>query len=72
MLTTGPAAKRYRIVVEGRLSESFVDGFDGLALTTQPGRSTLSGPFADQAQLYGLLNRLRDLGIELASVNVVE
>ena len=67
-----PAGKRYRIVVKGRLSEGFAETFEGLTLATAPRQSTLSGSFADQAQLYGLLDRLRDLGIELASVNVDE
>ena len=65
-------AKTYRVVVSGRLSDRFAAAFEGLTLETEPGRSSLSGSFADQAQLYGLLDRLRDLGIELVSVNVVE
>jgi hypothetical protein len=37
----------------------------------RPGESSLTGTFADQAQLHGLLDRLRDLGIQLISVNPV-
>jgi hypothetical protein len=59
----------YEIVVKGQLSERFQSTFDGLALAVQPGETTLSGELADQAQLYGVLLRLRDLGIELVSVN---
>ena len=33
--------------------------------------SSLTGTFADQAQLHGLLDRLRDLGIPIVSVNPV-
>ncbi len=36
---------------------------------TQPGQTLLTGNFADQAQLHGLLDQLRDLGIHLISVN---
>jgi hypothetical protein len=60
---------RYEIVVKGQLSERFESTFDGLALAVQHGETVLSGEVADQAQLYGVLLRLRDLGIELVSVN---
>ena len=64
-------ATRYRIVVSGRLSESFASVFDGLSVQPLPGRTALEGEFADQSQLYGVLDRLRGLGIELVSVNAV-
>jgi hypothetical protein len=60
---------RYEIVVKGQLSERFLSTFDSLALTAHAGHTRLSGELADQAQLYGVLLRLRDLGIELVSVN---
>jgi hypothetical protein len=69
---TGEPPKRYRVVVKGRLSERFAAGFEGITLEAEAGRSSLSGPFADQAQLFGLLDLLRDFGIELVSVNVVD
>ncbi len=62
---------RYRIVVDGRLSESFACTFDGLAVEPLPGRTALEGEFADQSQLYGVLEYLRGLGIDLVSVNAV-
>jgi hypothetical protein len=62
---------RYRIVVHGRLSESFASVFDGLSVEPLSGRTALEGEFADQSQLYGVLDRLRGLGIELVSVNAV-
>ena len=60
---------RYEIVVRGQLSERFLATFDGLAPAVEAGQTRLSGELADQAQLYGVLLRLRDLGIELVSVN---
>jgi hypothetical protein len=62
---------RYRIVVEGRLSESFASAFEGVTVQPLPGRTALEGEFADQSQLHGLLDRIRGLGIELVSVNAV-
>jgi hypothetical protein len=63
---------RYRVVVRGRLGEHLADGFEHLELDAAPGQSSLTGTFADQAQLHGLLDRLRDLGIQLVSVNPVD
>ena len=44
----------------------------GVELESQGGETSLTGWFADQAQLHGLLDRLRDLGIPIVSVNPVE
>jgi hypothetical protein len=63
---------RYRIVVKGRLSERFDSAFQEVVLEPLPGCTALTGEFADGTQLYGVLDRLRDFGIELVSVNAVE
>jgi hypothetical protein len=65
------AGHRYEIVVRGRLSRRYECAFDGATLVPRNGQTILRTDLADQAQLYGLLNRLRDLGIELVSVNSV-
>ncbi len=62
----GPS--RYRIVLRGRLSERFESAFEGMALEAGPNQTVLVGEIRDQAQLYGLLDRLRDFGIELVAV----
>jgi hypothetical protein len=67
---TGP--RRYRIVVRGRLGEHLAAGFGEFELAFEAGESSLTGSVQDQAQLHGLLDRLRDLGIPLVSVNPVE
>ena len=59
---------RYRIVLRGRLSERFETAFEGMALEPGPNQTVLVGEVRDQAQLYGLLDRLRDFGIELVAV----
>jgi hypothetical protein len=64
--------RRYRIVVRGRLSDRFGSAFDGFDVEPLRGETTLTGEVVDQAQLHGLLGRLRDLGIELVSVNAVD
>jgi len=62
------AARRYRIVLRGRLSERFESAFDGMTLEHGPNRTVLVGDVRDQAQLYGLLDRLQEFGIELLAV----
>jgi hypothetical protein len=62
------AASRYRIVLRGRLSERFESAFDGMTLEHGPNRTVLVGDVRDQAQLYGLLDRLQEFGIELLAV----
>lgn len=61
------------IRVKGQIDERWSDWFAGLTIThTDQGETVLTGPVVDQAALYGLLSRLRDLGLPLVSVNPVE
>ena len=62
----------YQIRVKGHLGCQWTDWFDGLAITPQDNGDTfLTGTVADQAALYGLLRKVRDLGMPLVSVNQV-
>ncbi len=66
------AARRptsYQIVVRGELSQRFSTAFEGMALEAVDGQTTITGPVVDQGHLHGLLDRVRDLGLELVSVN---
>jgi hypothetical protein len=65
--------KRYRVVVRGALSERFASAFEGMTLEPANGSGTtaLVGDVRDQAELYGLLDRVRDFGLELVAVEVV-
>jgi hypothetical protein len=65
------STQRIRITVRGRLSERLAAAFDGLALVPRPPATELVGEVVDQAQLHGLLARIRDLGLELESVTVL-
>ena len=59
----------YEIRFEGRLGADWSGWFDGLTVADQPGGETvLRGPVVDQAALYGILVRIRDLGLPLISV----
>ena len=59
----------YQIKVKGILDEGWSDWFDGLTITPHSHEYTLlSGPIRDQAALHGLLNKIRDMGLPLLSV----
>ena len=59
----------YEITVEGILDPSWSAWFGSLRLTSDAaGRTTITGPVADQAALHGLLARIRDLGLPLLAV----
>jgi hypothetical protein len=59
----------YEIHVQGRLHSSWSSWFDGMTLIDLPGGITaLVGPVIDQAALFGVLSRIRDLGAALISV----
>jgi len=63
----------YHIRVKGILDSKWSDWFDGLVILPQVnGETLLTGPVTDQAALYGLLNKLRDIGLTLLSINSLE
>ena len=69
---TGPGAGRYEIRLTGHLHERWAARFDGLAVShLGDGTTVISGLIADQAALHGLLQRVRDLGLPLLSVERV-
>ena len=63
---------RYEIRLKGHLAARWAAWFDDMTLTPDTdGTTVLQGPVADQAALYGLLNKLRDTGLPLLSVTRV-
>ena len=61
-----------RIRVQGRLSARLAGAFDGMRVVQRNGATELVGEVVDQTQLHGLLARIRDLGLELESVTVID
>lgn len=60
----------YQIRIQGHLSAQWTDWFEGLTITLEDnGDTLLTGQVVDQAALYGLLKKVRDLGMPLLSVN---
>ncbi|HEU0291458.1 MAG TPA: hypothetical protein VFR47_01905 [Anaerolineales bacterium] len=63
----------YQIRVKSHLRSDWTDWFGGLTITLEAdGNTLLTGPVVDQAALYGVLKRVRDLGMPLVSVNPLE
>jgi hypothetical protein len=66
------APQLYEIRVAGHLSENWAARFEGLSMLNDPvGETVLSG-LLDQSALHGVLVRIRDLGLNLISVNRTE
>ena len=59
----------YQIRIKGHLGREWKDWFEGLAITLEDnGETLLTGSVVDQAALYGLLRKVRDVGMPLLSV----
>jgi hypothetical protein len=63
----------YQIRIKGHLSGKWTDWFGGLTITLEEdGETLLTGPVVDQAALFGLLRKVRDIGLPLLAVIRVE
>ena len=79
MSETGPSTEAhdepefYEIRIKGHLGDRWADWFGGFTITLEDnGDTLLTGPVVDQAALYGLLRKVRDLGVLLISVICVK
>lgn len=72
-LLRSPQATVYQITLKGHLGRHWSNWFDNLTLTQmEKGETLLSGPIRDQAALYGVLTKIRDLALPLVSVTQTE
>jgi hypothetical protein len=63
----------YQLRVQGHLGDHWSAWFGDLTLTHESdGTTSLSGAVPDQAELHGLLTKIRDLGVTLISVQVTD
>jgi hypothetical protein len=71
-----PAQERasvYQIRIKGHLGAQWSDWFDGLAIRwLVNGDTLLTGPLLDQAALFGVIKKVRDLGMALLAVNCMD
>ena len=61
----------YRIVVRSELSNVYAVAFEGMEMEARDGDTVLTGRIIDQPQLYGILERINGLGLELLSVEAL-
>lgn len=68
--------KLYELRVNGRLGRESASWFEDMTLavdeSTSPVQTIIQGLIRDEAALYGLISRIRDLGLTLLSVNRIE
>jgi len=63
----------YQMRVVGHLDNRYSNGFEEFVIIRcDDGTCTLTGSVTDQAQLHGLLARLRDLGAPLVSLHAID
>lgn len=63
----------YQIRLQGHLGRQWATWFEGLTITlNESGETVLTGPLIDQAALYGLLRKVRDVGLPLLSVTRID
>jgi hypothetical protein len=58
----------YRIVVRSELSDRYAVAFEGMKMETKDRETILTGEVIDQPHLFGILDRINALGLELLSV----
>ena len=62
--------QRVEICVEGQIDKTWTEWFEGFTIThTKKNQTVLIGDVPDQAALYGIITKLRNLGLKLVSVN---
>ena len=67
-MNVGDRSTDYQIRLQGHLDECWLRWFEGLEVSLLPEGETVISGAMDQAALHGVLNRSRDVGLELISV----
>ena len=61
--------QQIKIRVKGQISEGWSEWFGGLTIShSGPDETILTGFVPDQAALYGIISRLRDLGLSMCAL----
>ena len=63
----------YQFKLKGHLGQQWLNWFEGLTATLEEdGNTLLSGTVVDQSALHGILKKIRDLGMPLLSMNLID
>ena len=60
--------RSFEVRVRGTVPSDLLEEFEGMSAVSVPAETVLTGMVADQSALYGVLNRLQALGLELVEV----
>jgi hypothetical protein len=71
MVGTSMTPTTYRLVVRGELDDRYAHLFEGMRLDREEGTTILTGEVGDQTKLYGLIERIEELGLGLLEVKQV-
>jgi len=66
----GPAS--YRIKIKGSLGDQASNIFDGMVTSFENGFTSIQGDVVDQSALHGILNQIRNLGMQLVSLERID
>jgi hypothetical protein len=61
----------YRIIVRSELGDRHASAFEGMRMESQEGQTIITGEVVDQPHLFGILERINGLGLELLSVQAM-
>jgi hypothetical protein len=61
----------YRIVMRSELPDRYAVAFEGMEMETKNGDTVLTGEIIDQPHLFGILDRINGLGLQLLSVQAL-
>lgn len=65
--------QKVELRVKGHMDDHWSEWFEDFKLTQSEGNETiLVGEVKDQAALYGLIAKMRDLGLKLVAVNFID
>ncbi|MCF3119116.1 MULTISPECIES: hypothetical protein [Streptomyces] len=65
---TPPGRADFEIRVRGKFGDAFRSAFGEMTIQLRPAETVLLGSGLDQAALYGILDRIQALGLELLEV----
>jgi hypothetical protein len=61
----------YKIVVKGELTKRFAGAFADMNMEAKRGQTIITGQVVDQSHLYGILDNISGLGLQLVTVQAL-
>ena len=58
-------------MVRSELGDRYASAFEGMDMETEEGQTILTGEVEDQPQLFGIMERINGLGLQLLSVQAL-